>query len=142
MKNTKEVLRPSYGAYLTLVVIFSAPLVIIPVVMGFELYVSSEYWIIHVPLFVVTIIWFIFLYQEVIITDEWIQCRVIRWSGIREKKVKYSQVLIWGNENPIKLKKRDGDIFEIRWTMYTQKDKNLLFKTLTSNFGSPKVNEL
>ena len=77
-----------------------------------------------------------------IITDEWIQCRVIRWSGIREKKVKYSQVLIWGNENPIKLKKRDGDIFEIRWTMYTQKDKNLLFKTLTSNFGSPKVNEL
>ena len=117
----KTVIRPTLGSYILLLLIFSIPLLIVPIFMGWQLYVNSGFCYFHIPLSLVCIFWCFYLYRVLEIGEGYFKLYYFKFLKFDHEVLGFDKINGWSDGNPIRLF-YDGGEFQIRWGMYSVKD--------------------
>jgi hypothetical protein len=125
-------IRTSIWFYLVLAVIVSPPLLIGPAYIGFAAYLESGYWKAHLPLLLMALGFFVWLYQDIRISGSLIEQAKWTIGGRRTKAIAIDDIDYWVAGHPCRVVARTGEEITIRWTSFNRSDQKLLFDTLDS----------
>lgn len=125
-----KIIRPSIAGYIYIFILFSPFMIVIPLWMGVNGYVDSGYWKYHLAMVPVMLGWFVYLYQELIITEEGIERYIIRFIFKKKIYMAYKDMAAWEYSNPIRIYDRRNDVLLIPWTMLKKEDRKLLVDRL------------
>lgn len=124
------VLKTSMMSYVVFLFICSPFLIVIPVFMGMEEYVSSGYWLAHLLLLIIIVALFVFVYQEIIITDKYIEQRKITFKGKVSKIMSFDEMKSWSPGQPYRLYGINKSEMVIPWFTFSRSDQKTLFESL------------
>jgi hypothetical protein len=125
-------IRTSIWSYVILAGIVSPPLLIGPAYIGFAAYVESGYWKAHLPLLLMALGFFVWLYQDIRISGSLIE--QVKWTigGRSTKAIAIDDIDYWVAGHPCRVVSRTGEEITIPWTSFNRSDQKLLFDTLDS----------
>jgi hypothetical protein len=124
------IIKPAVSAYVTLGIIFGIP-TLIPFFMGLEQYISSSFWVAHIPMIFILIFWTLFMYSQVEITEKCFKIGRFSLTGIKNNVVNFDEITSWKDTNPIFLYTKDKD-YQLLWGLFSIKDCTLIRKKIES----------
>lgn len=129
-ETSRYVLKTSMISYVFFILICSPFLIVIPFYMGIDQYINSNYWLVHLLFLIIVVTLFVYVYQEIIITDESIEQRKFTITGKISKVMCFDELKAWTPSQPYRLYTDNKSEMIIPWFTFSRSDQKTLFESL------------
>ena len=123
------VITPAKWIFIINGLVFTMLLVVLPVLrilnQGFEFYLHSNFFLIHIMLFILITVYFFYLYsQKTVLTDDGIYRQSLSLRGLAVKYVSLDDIEFWNEADLcVELTQKSGEIFKVPLLSFSNNDR-------------------